>query len=812
MTFLKKDITSYLAKQHSGASWHSPSEGSQSFGSESTSNSSVSTDSDADDDGSDGSFSSLPYELFLIVCSFLSEEEYLTFLNVSRHFHRAITQADHVVWRSLCFSKWVYRQGCYNSILHYRLLEEENAQEERYAVTITQRMLPHCLNCLNDSNFTVTDGAPSTFDQGSLDLSTKDADEEKGNSSTPHREDLRRNVWEGKATHVSAQADKTEGQDDKFAPFSSPVRYNASSPRRHSKRKGTLRPHKHRNKRSHHHRQQRKKGYRQNKKGYRQHQKSNRKMSKSARRRLRHQRSKQRMLCSSPLQPTATYTAIKNSTPAIPANEVEPAHSLLTAGISRDKTEPRALWWNLSPEERQLRLSRRHRERERLESSLVSLPLLSTSQSETSSNSSRSTFSIEKATRRAADGGGQRSANQKNDRGNRRQVLQGLEEVRREGASGGIDASRTERHVSARGLRLTALEEAIRIVWFKCVGLCSLQRRPVKAAAYVMPFSPVGACVLSRGSPTSMVVASDPLPCEHPSRNHSLTASFCGTPRLEDDTDDRAGEEYGCISWKFAYYMSRREARRKTLTFHDLLNGTWMMCFRCSGRCHPVRFTVDNTAVVYPPLLLTGMIELPRPTPDNQVNMGVHILQGGSRVCLNSLPLAVHHRSLLAGEQCGVGKAGECSDAFSSQARFASEPHRTVAYIRKLAEYLVEKRNELILSGWQKVSRASESDPTELQEPANLWSLTTAIWYLFGWETFTDDKQTAWLLQCLREFASLPTCVGCDAEEAVGDDWGWTLDHADVKLFSVDLGSPLFIQRLQHVCEMQKNSIVWPAS
>ncbi|KPI84381.1 hypothetical protein ABL78_6562 [Leptomonas seymouri] len=70
----------------------------------------------------------------------------------------------------------------------------------------------------------------------------------------------------------------------------------------------------------------------------------------------------------------------------------------------------------------------------------------------------------------------------------------------------------------------------------------------------------------------------------------------------DDDDIEEEEEPLAPVSWKFAYFMSRREARRATITLQDLLEGMWLVCFRSTGRTHPIRFTRQMQVVVYPPL------------------------------------------------------------------------------------------------------------------------------------------------------------------------------------------------------------------
>lgn len=339
------------------------------------------------------------------------------------------------------------------------------------------------------------------------------------------------------------------------------------------------------------------------------------------------------------------------------------------------------------------------------------------------------------------------------------------------------------------------------------------------------------------------------------------------------ENDEGDAIEYEPMSWKFAYYMSRRESRRKTITLDELVKGLWLACFRSTGRCHPVRFLESHQMEIFPPLPEveeeTGYSDLTqrdalvmdrraeegerlvspidgasiptcaRPHPSNskeEVPYGsivpiaierFHVMQSGGALTLVPLnsngmkSLTVQHRSSLAiyasNELNGnssrshnllcktpVPSSGvETSDPL---AKFIAEPNYSVARLRQAAENLVLGKYRTVHSSLSRVEdlkfkpllsgeehlTSDEKAASSFQETTNFHS---AIRFLFGWETSKRSFPTAsrWI----------PPNISAEDENAVNDDWGWTISNDALKIFSVEISHPLYIERLKRACQQK---------
>eukprot|EP00796_Vickermania_ingenoplastis_P005552 gene5552-4006_t len=722
---------------------------------------SSSTDSSDDEYGETPRppFYTVPFEVFLVICSFLTEQDYLTLLGVSRYFHRAITEADSVVWRSLCLERWRHRQGCHQLALYDTQLEEETRREERWIVALTQRMLPEWLRAMRDSDCGATEASRCNFSLdgpvgsphsacGPFERSLASleygppADRTAGGRVTFHENEIATTAL---APHGAIQISQT-GQEFR----------GISSQRRHRyKKRHQPRAHKHRNRRSHHHR----------KKGYRQHQKSNRKMSKSARRRLRHQRTKQR-LQEGPLEPTATYNAIKNSTPAIPASEVAPmAPSQTTGGAAHG-----CYWWHLRPEERLLQLSRQQRLQGKGGREEVYVPVCDHKEGRRDSCASSC------ATSPRSDPGSPPAPVPVHQGG----------------------------PFCLQALRSSELEEAMLTVRYKCICFRSLQLQWGGGSAHRPLQSVPGSCGLCRGGRAAALPSDATQPVLPVPRAPlvSAGASLTGrpsspdgpqSPTAEDQDEEDDPAAYGPVSWKFAYYMSRREARRTTITLHDLEQGMWLMCLRTTGRCHPVRFHTDSTIEIFAPLeALDPPGERGAETdgrPQRCV-MPFHIMQSGARLSIGNTLLVVQHRSRIAAHPAPNAEVESAIGPEKAAVRFGAEPNASVARIRQAAERLVHsvESGVPLPTGKRHCSSVRKMMPGDLLDsPPRLdpEGFTAAVTRIFGWDDGPD------LLQLPLPDAS------SEAMDAVDDDWGWTISSDMMKFFSVDLCAPFYIRRLQ---------------
>lgn len=394
------------------------------------------------------------------------------------------------------------------------------------------------------------------------------------------------------------------------------------------------------------------------------------------------------------------------------------------------------------------------------------------------------------------------------------------------------------------------------------------------STALNQPATAAGGTTLDTGIPPSSPLANWPLSacrCE-------VNCGICSFPAEHGNQDARKRNDkgdnvlrYGPITWKFAYYMSRREARRKTITLHELVKGLWLACLRSTGKCHPVRFLENHQMEIFPPLkelqaegssapaiqqnFMASNVreteneeERSRATPvmaDESVPVAnpssashsrkempwaatspiatepFYVMQsGGALIVMMSnfnvkQSLSVHHRSILASDaSCTNVKSTRgchlpCNMPFSSpsveiidpQEKFNAEPNYSVSRLRRAAGNLVmscENSGRVTPSYTTSASHSNLCDDPPSQEES--WRLfqqplnfNTAMRILLGWET-----------RKLGSFRSsdypLPT-VSKDDQNAVDDDWGWTISNDHLKIFSVDVARPLYIEGLERACD-----------
>lgn len=784
----------------------------------------------------------IPYELFLHICSFLSEDDYLTLLGVSRCFHRAITEADSVVWHSLCFRKWKYRQGCYNLVVYFDQLEKENQREECTVTLLTQRMLRNYLKGLTDTDRTTCGNLP----QPSLGLPF---------SFHPEKDGADNAKWLGNS--ISGLIGNTEKQNYKAGKRKKKKRRGRKGKRLRKQKRGT--------KRSQNYKFSRKKGYRQ-------HHKKNRKMSKSARRRLRRQRAKQRHL-QLPLLPTATYQAIQSTTSLIPTNELNPT-SLLTNVSDYNSSESqhspsnctdRRYWWQLSHEERQLLLARQGKKQQNCSRAANSRAALAEATQGTTGKDgvdSKKHQNFSPLCENDIDDSSSDCTKIQSGALGRR-VLFCSQVVQGEPNESYSIGSSSLPYLWCNGIGCTGIENALMVSRQKSLVILAYQREQAHLLAaekgkncrfhslsmnrsFLCTSSAQNAIGLFDGklfegkvaSPVSersasyeSISFSSPvvpyIPLLSPSKKsgkESARESSLAFDHLNisQEADEEPQEvQYEAISWKFAYFKSRREARRITITLHDLIKGVWMICFRGTKKYHPVQFSPDYQVTIFPPLVIfdasSGFThsahfgheevsttfqeydeaETPNTAPVistavnhtlpscNTITLNIHIMQSGACIALDSMILRVYHRSCIANNNCRNFNSTNLSfeSTRAGQSLWGEEVNlnETIARLREAAENLV-------------VGRVSQNF-TENEEPPNSTSktsanrplcLTSALHLLFGWENTTLDLAEA-----------LPRTVSEERKIAVDDDWGWTIGNDHLAFVSLDVSSPLYIQCLQ---------------
>ncbi|TPP46452.1 hypothetical protein CGC20_0550 [Leishmania donovani] len=169
----------------------------------------------------------------------------------------------------------------------------------------------------------------------------------------------------------------------------------------------------------------------------------------------------------------------------------------------------------------------------------------------------------------------------------------------------------------------------------------------------------------------------------------------------------------------FAFFMSRREAQRVKITLQDLIEGMWVVCFRSSGRTHPIRFVGQHQVFVYPPLPTTEEEEEQRLQQNGLESseaghatttadatsatsaappLPFHILQGGAQLVVHQFPpMKVMRRNGAAPGNAAAGgtpaavapvssanapAAAAVTPAMMAERRFAAEPQATLRKLR----------------------------------------------------------------------------------------------------------------------------------
>ncbi|CAJ1012013.1 hypothetical protein Q4I28_007326 [Leishmania naiffi] len=193
-------------------------------------------------------------------------------------------------------------------------------------------------------------------------------------------------------------------------------------------------------------------------------------------------------------------------------------------------------------------------------------------------------------------------------------------------------------------------------------------------------------------------------------------------PTNNDEAVDEEEEQLAPVSWKFAFFMSRREARRVKITLQDLIEGMWVVCFRSSGRTHPIRFVRQNQVFVYPPLPTVEEEEeqrlrqndLASSEVENEANhttttatatnaisaappLPFHILQGGAQLVVHQFPpmkIMRRNAGTLASTAAGgtpaaapvplvsAPAAATVTPAMMAERRFLAEPQATLCKLR----------------------------------------------------------------------------------------------------------------------------------
>lgn len=125
-------------------------------------------------------------------------------------------------------------------------------------------------------------------------------------------------------------------------------------------------------------------------------------------------------------------------------------------------------------------------------------------------------------------------------------------------------------------------------------------------------------------------------------------ASLSGNSNSNSSDDESADDEHDDAdddaTWKYAYFMSLRDAKRQSLTLDDLRCGTWTIAFRhIAGRSFPVVFREDGTLV----------------TPLHAAGLRYQISQGGAQLNVHVFPALSVSRVAASPLVVGDGDEGE---------------------------------------------------------------------------------------------------------------------------------------------------------
>lgn len=234
-----------------------------------------------------------------------------------------------------------------------------------------------------------------------------------------------------------------------------------------------------------------------------------------------------------------------------------------------------------------------------------------------------------------------------------------------------------------------------------------------------------------------------------------------------DDEEDAALP----VSWKFAYHMSLRDARRQKLTMQELIESTWYVCFRATGNTHPATFTANHTIVMHPPVRNPNSRSHSDAASDTAMpSFSYHLLKGGTELVVHNFPpLKVHRRSVPTSTNTTT-IAASCDNHHNDNN--------------------TNNNNNNNNGGGGRVSANDAAVRAFLSEP----DATLRRLMLTGAERQKTAEEES------RRHAPVPTPAEDNRPDA---DWGWVMQNFFVKVFSADTPTPLYVQRLRRTCALR---------
>ncbi|RNF15189.1 uncharacterized protein Tco025E_05638 [Trypanosoma conorhini] len=257
---------------------------------------------------------------------------------------------------------------------------------------------------------------------------------------------------------------------------------------------------------------------------------------------------------------------------------------------------------------------------------------------------------------------------------------------------------------------------------------------------------------------------------QHAQQKALRRAAAVGSSRQGGGAVDDAEEEAMQlpVSWKFAYHMSLRDARRQWVTKQELIESTWYVCFRATGKTHPATFATNGTLIIHPAVhALAGTGAAARAGGAAMPPLLYHLLKGGSELVVHNFPpLKVHRRLALASDAA----ANNVGDSPGGAADATAVPLRPA------------------IAGTHATNQEA-AERAFLAEPgATLRRLMAK-----GEKDTPAEGGTA-------GDAEVPAVAGPAKDDAPTADWGWGMQNFFVKIFSTGTPVPLYIHRLRRTC------------
>ncbi|KAF5215071.1 hypothetical protein ECC02_012266 [Trypanosoma cruzi] len=703
----------------------------------------------------------LPMPILDVVFNFLSVDDLRTVLGVCRYFYHAVSESDRTAWKAACFSMWRGKQGFARVMKTWAATEEANRREELEIIAMQQQMLigTH----MNDSTATTT----TTGSTGSNKNNNNNNNNNNNKIATVTHEWVMFQLGETERDEGDKHHQERHSQEHQqlFMPSYWTGRGGKSGPASLATTPSDIDS-----------------------------------VFIGAR------SAPQQLWDRVSLRSTPTYDAIMSTvnSPHLRASLISPLRrsvssiSSVESGTDQmSRTKKKLYWWQMAPERRQqhlycmqqklhrrrLRLELQNQRRQRHEDSCDLL----LDEDEEETDTSRA-FLTERIT-----------AHQK-------KVLMGTFNSPQSHESGSSNSDQPSLFSLPSALAVTATARGLHCTGKLRGGVLLTANNDQQRLTYATEEAKEGK---KEGSEEDADVSDDGLgDCDNESEadgkhdsnpyqefeeemalTHSLSVlqhaqqkamrliSEGNKRRQEGNEVDNDEEDMQLpVSWKFAYYMSLRDARRQKITMQELIEDKWYVCFRATGKTHPATFTAKRTLIIHSALNSsnnTNMNIQAGGDVENDVAMPpllYHLLKGGSELVVHNFPpLKVYRRSALR-SATAFNKGGVAHGSMTTNVSVPAVPTwRSVAGNNSRNQAAAERAFIAEPDASLRRLRAQE----EKQIPPG-----------------GEDEEEIYTEAVFRPAE----------DETPGTDWGWVIQNYFVKIFSVDTHIPVYIQRLRRTC------------